>query len=62
MLIFDKLKLVSSGVPIQGSRVAMLRGRTATKCGSCGRCWGNENIRKRKMRSERHFCLMWYVN
>ena len=29
------------GVPIQGSRVAMLRGRTAARCGNCGRWWGN---------------------
>ena len=42
LLIFDKLKLVSSGVPIQGSRIAMLRGRTAAKCGSCGRWWGKQ--------------------
>ena len=31
-----------AGVPIQGSRVAMLRGRTAAKCGSCGRWWENK--------------------
>ena len=29
-----------AGLPILGSRVAMLRGRTVAKCGSCGRYWG----------------------
>ena len=31
---------IQAGVPIQGSRVAMLRGSTAVKCGSCSRWWG----------------------
>ena len=29
-----------SGVPIQGSRVAMLRGRQVARCGRCGTWWG----------------------
>ena len=36
------LFLPPSGMPIQCSRVAMLRGRTAAKCGSCGRWWGKQ--------------------
>ena len=55
-------------MPIQGSRVAMLRGRIAAKCGSSTDSGKNsskminEDIRKRKTRSKRHFCQEWYAN
>ena len=34
------VSILIAGVPIQGSRVAMLRGRQAARCGRGGTWWG----------------------